>query len=91
MLQSKDIDTWTSTFLEAVRNSYYGDFARTHALATEGEKNYEKIEIPYPGGYLPGFRLPARGREASTFIFNGDYDSFVEEFYPFLKTLSEIG
>jgi hypothetical protein len=34
----------------------------------EGVKDYEKISIPYPGGHLPGFRLPAKGREVSTFI-----------------------
>jgi pimeloyl-ACP methyl ester carboxylesterase len=74
-----------------LRNSYYDDFARTHALAMQGVDDYETIKIPYPGGHLPGFRLPAKGRELSTFIFNGGYDSFVEEFYPFLKPLTDIG
>jgi pimeloyl-ACP methyl ester carboxylesterase len=74
-----------------LRNSYYDDFARTHALAMQGVDDYETIKIPYPGGHLPGFRLPAKGREFSTFIFNGGYDSFVEEFYPFLKPLTDIG
>lgn len=115
----KDIETWTSTFLEAakraesekrwldaaayyhqvefflpagdLRNSYYDDFARTYALGMEGVKGYERIKVPYPGGHLPGFRLPAEGAEVATFVFNGGYDSFVEEFYPFLKPLTEIG
>jgi hypothetical protein len=115
----KDIDTWTSTFLEAakraeaekrwldaaafyhqvefflpageVRNGYYDDFARTHAKGMEGTKNYERIKVPYPGGHLPGFRLQAVGKEIGTFVFNGGYDSFVEEFYPFLKPLTEVG
>jgi hypothetical protein len=115
----KDIDTWTSTFLEAakraeaekrwldaaafyhqvefflpageVRNGYYDDFARTHAKGMEGTKNYERIKAPYPGGHLPGFRLQAVGKEIGTFVFNGGYDSFVEEFYPFLKPLTEVG
>jgi pimeloyl-ACP methyl ester carboxylesterase len=115
----KDIDSWTSAFLEAaklaesekrwldaaayyhqvefflpagdLRNSYYDDFARTHALGMEGVKGYEQIKVPYPGGHLPGFRLPAQGKEVATFVFNGGYDSFVEEFYPFLRPLTEIG
>jgi pimeloyl-ACP methyl ester carboxylesterase len=115
----KDIETWTSTFLEAakraesekrwldaaayyhqvefflpagdLRNSYYDDFARTYALGMEGVEGYERITVPYPGGHLPGFRLPAEGAEVATFVFNGGYDSFVEEFYPFLKPLTEIG
>jgi pimeloyl-ACP methyl ester carboxylesterase len=73
------------------RNGYYDDFARTHALGMEGTKNYERIKVPYPGGNLPGFRLQAEDREIGTFVFNGGYDSFVEEFYPFLKPLTEIG
>ena len=115
----KDIDTWTSTFLDAakraeaekrwadaasyyhqvefflpagdLRNSYYDDFARTYALAMQGVSGYERIRVPYPGGHLPGFRLPAKGKEIGTFVFNGGYDSFVEEFYPFLKPLTELG
>jgi len=115
----KDIDSWTSTFLETakkaeaekrwgdaacyyhqtefflpagdLRNSYYDDFARTHALAMQGVTGYETIKVPYPGGHLPGFRLPAKGKEIATFIFHGGYDSFVEEFYPFLKPLTELG
>jgi len=87
----KDIQSWTSTFLEAakraetekrwldassyyhqvefflpvgdLRNSYYDDFARTHALAMEGVAKYEKIKVPYPGGHLPGYRLQAKGKE----------------------------
>jgi pimeloyl-ACP methyl ester carboxylesterase len=74
-----------------LRNSYYDDFARTHALGMEGVKGYETINVPYPGGHLPGFRLPAEGTEVATFIFNGGYDSFVEEFYPFLQPFTEVG
>jgi pimeloyl-ACP methyl ester carboxylesterase len=74
-----------------LRNSYYDDFARTHARAMEGVKGYERIKVAYPGGHLPGFRLPAAGREVGTFLFHGGYDSFVEEFYPFLKPLTEVG
>jgi pimeloyl-ACP methyl ester carboxylesterase len=40
---------------------------------------------------LPGFRLQAKGKERSTFIFTGGYDSFVEEFYNFLLPLTELG
>ena len=39
----------------------------------EGVAGYERIAVPYPGGHLPGFRLQAKGKEISTFIFNGGY------------------
>jgi len=74
-----------------VRNSLYDDFARTHALAMKGVAGYETHRIPYPGGYLPGFRLPAKGEERATIVFHGGYDSFVEEFYPFLAPFTDHG
>jgi pimeloyl-ACP methyl ester carboxylesterase len=73
------------------RNKLYDDFKRNWALAMQGVAGYERIEVPYPGGHLPGFRLQAKGKEISTFIFNGGYDSFVEEFYAFLLPLTELG
>lgn len=74
-----------------VRNGLYDDFARTWALGMKGVAGYEHIKIPYPGGHLPGFRLQAKAKERSTFVFTGGYDSFVEEFYNFLLPLTEIG
>jgi pimeloyl-ACP methyl ester carboxylesterase len=57
----------------------------------QGVAGYERIEVPYAGGHLPGFRLQAKGKQISTFIFHGGYDSFVEEFYAFLLPLTELG
>lgn len=74
-----------------VRDGLYDDFARTFARGMEGTANYERFQVPYETGYLPGFRLRAAGAELATFIFHGGYDSFVEEFYPFVKPLTEIG
>jgi len=74
-----------------IRNGLYDDFARNWALGMKGVAGYERIAVPYPGGHLPGFRLQAKGRERSTFIFTGGYDSFVEEFYNFLAPLTELG
>jgi pimeloyl-ACP methyl ester carboxylesterase len=74
-----------------VRNGLYDDFARTHALAMTGVSGYETHEIPYTAGYLPGFRLPAKGKEVATIVFHGGYDSFVEEFYPFLEPFTDYG
>jgi pimeloyl-ACP methyl ester carboxylesterase len=74
-----------------VRNKLYDDFVRTWNLGMQGVAGYERIAVPYPGGHLPGFRLQSKGKERSTFIFNGGYDSFVEEFYTFLLPLTELG
>ena len=74
-----------------VRNGLYDDFARNWAAGMKGIAGYERIAIPYTGGHLPGFRLQAKGKERSTLIFTGGYDSFVEEFYNFLLPLTELG
>src|SRR5262249_22128883 len=73
------------------RNSLYDDFARNWTRAMQGVAGYERFAVPYPGGHLPGFRLQAKGKERSTFVFHGGYDSFVEEFYAFLLPLTELG
>jgi hypothetical protein len=74
-----------------IRNGLYDDFARTWALGMRGVANYERIAIPYQGGTLPGFRIQATGKELTTLVFTGGYDSFVEEFYQFLLPLTEFG
>src|SRR5262249_38739372 len=45
------------------RNALYDDFARNWARAMQGVAGYERFEVPYPGGHLPGFRLQAKGKE----------------------------
>lgn len=74
-----------------VRNSLYDDFARNYALGMKNVAGYERHEIPYPGGYLSGFRLPAKGKELATLVFHGGYDSLVEEFCHFLEPLTGYG
>src|SRR5260370_24651685 len=59
-----------------VRNGLYDDFARNWALGMKAGAGYEQIGVPYPGVHLPGFRAQAKGKERSTFIFNGGCHSF---------------
>jgi pimeloyl-ACP methyl ester carboxylesterase len=75
----------------AARNALYDDFARTWALGMNGVAGYERIEVPYLGGFLPGFRLIGKNTQRGTFLFHGGYDSFVEEFYAFLLPLTDLG
>lgn len=73
-----------------VRNGLYADFARVFAKAMEGVEGYERIEIPYEGSSLPGFRLPA-ANERATLIAHGGYDSFIEEWMPFVQPMTKEG
>ena len=73
------------------RNRLYDDFTRNWTQAMRGVAGYERFAVPYPGGHLPGFRLQAKGKERAAFVFNGGYNSFVEEFYAFLLPLTDLG
>src|SRR5207237_78013 len=46
-----------------VRNGLYDDFSRTFARGMEGQENYERFQVPYESGSLPGFRLRAAAFE----------------------------
>ena len=72
------------------RNSLYDAFAHSFAYGMEGVEGYEQFQVPYEGGFLPGFRLRVRDRKA-TLVAHGGYDSFIEEFYPMLKPLANLG
>ena len=60
-----------------VRNGLYDDFARNWALGMKGNKAYERIEVPYPGGNLPGFRNPSQGE--------GDQHVYLQRWLRFLR------
>jgi pimeloyl-ACP methyl ester carboxylesterase len=73
-----------------LRNGLHDDFARTFARGMKGVKGYERFEVPYEDGHLPGFRLRAPD-ERLTLVAHDGYDSFIEEFYSMLKPLTDLG
>src|SRR5262245_54255739 len=73
----------------AVRDGLYDDFARTFARGMEGEQ-FDRFQVPYEGGHLPGFVLRSP-HEQATLVVHGGYDSFIEEFYPLLQPLPALG
>lgn len=73
-----------------LRNALYDDFSRVFARGMQGVEGYERIEVPYENGVLPGFRLPATNEKA-TIVAHGGYDSFIEEWLPFIQPLTEQG
>lgn len=73
-----------------LRNGLYDDFARVFARGIEGVAGFERIQVPYEGGHLPGYRLGAAS-ERATLIAHGGYDSFIEEWYPFIEPITDAG
>jgi len=74
-----------------VRNGLYDDFARNYALGMKGVVVYERHDIPYPGGHLPGFRLPAKAKELQRSFFTAAMIRSSKSFYPFLEPLTNYG
>jgi len=52
----------------------------------------ERYEVPYQNGFLPAIRLPAvSDKKNGTIIIHGGFDSFVEEFYSWMRFFSDFG
>lgn len=47
---------------------------------TPGEP-FERVRIPFYGGFLPALRLPAAGQHRGTLVIHGGFDSLMEELY----------
>jgi pimeloyl-ACP methyl ester carboxylesterase len=52
----------------------------------------ERYEVPYQNGFLPAIRIPAAGeKKRGTIIIHGGFDSFMEEFYSWMRFFSDFG
>jgi pimeloyl-ACP methyl ester carboxylesterase len=54
--------------------------------------NIERFEIPYQDAFLPAMRIPAvKENKKGTIIIHGGFDSFMEEFYSWMRYFSDRG
>ncbi len=67
----------------------YEDFSRCFYAATK-DKNIEVFDVPYQGSTLPAIRLQA-AEEKGVVVLHGGFDSFMEEFYLFLREYQAAG
>lgn len=52
----------------------------------------ERHEVPYPGGSLPAYRLPAQGPERlGSVLVHGGFDSLIEEFFAIWHRIAHAG
>lgn len=51
----------------------------------------EKHKVPYENTFLPSLRIPAASEKKGTIVLHGGFDSFIEEFYSFMRYFSENG
>ena len=52
----------------------------------------ERFKVPYGNAFLPAMKIPpASGRKKSTIVMHGGFDSFIEEFYSWMRYFSDHG
>lgn len=59
-----------------------------------GGEGLERHEVPYGDGFLPALRLPsagATGPKKGTIVLHGGFDSYIEEFYSWMRYFSDLG
>ena len=68
----------------------YTECIKMYKLAYQNEPLvYDKVK--YDTGYLPVVRVKSTTIKKGTIVMHGGYDSFIEEFYPFMKVLTDHG
>jgi len=52
----------------------------------------ERFKVPYQDAYLPAIRIPpVETEKKGTIVMHGGFDSFIEEFYSWMRYFSELG
>ena len=56
------------------------------------DEGIERFTVPYDGAFLPAMRVsPAAGEKRSTIVIHGGFDSFIEEFYSWMRYFADLG
>jgi len=51
----------------------------------------ERFEIPYGQTFLPAIKIPSVKEKKGTIVMHGGFDSFIEEFYSWMRYFSDHG
>ena len=56
------------------------------------DEGIERFTVPYDGAFLPAMRVsPSSGEKRSTIVMHGGFDSFIEEFYSWMRYFADRG
>ena len=56
------------------------------------DEGIERFTVPYEGTFLPAMRVsPARGERHGIIVMHGGFDSFIEEFYSWMRFFADHG
>lgn len=68
----------------------YDKFIRYFNEAFAGDR-IERVAVPYKNAFLPAIHIEAKGNRKGTIVMHGGFDSFIEEFYYWMKYFSAHG
>jgi pimeloyl-ACP methyl ester carboxylesterase len=69
----------------------YDKFSEFFYKAFEKD-DIERLEVPYQDAFLPAMRIPAvTENKKGTIVMHGGFDSFMEEFYSWMRYFSDHG
>jgi pimeloyl-ACP methyl ester carboxylesterase len=51
----------------------------------------ERVAVPYQNAFLPAIHIQAKGNTKGIIVIHGGFDSFIEEFYSWMKYFSSHG
>ena len=73
------------------RDVFYDRFIELFYEAFAGEA-FERLDVQYGGASLPALRLAsAGGAKSGTIVMHGGFDSFIEEFYSWMRYFTDLG
>jgi len=68
----------------------YEKFSNLFYQAIQND-NIQRFKVPYDEAFLPVIRVPSIGMKKSTVVMHGGFDSFIEEFYSFMRFFADHG
>jgi pimeloyl-ACP methyl ester carboxylesterase len=51
----------------------------------------ERFKVPYKKTFLPAMKIPPSGEKTGTIVMHGGFDSYIEEFYSWMRYFSDHG
>ena len=73
------------------KKQMYEKFIELFYKAFKNDK-IEQFEVPYKEAFLPAMKVsPKGGRKKGTIVMHGGFDSFIEEFYSWMRYFSDHG
>jgi pimeloyl-ACP methyl ester carboxylesterase len=75
---------------DPAKERLYDRFIELFDSAFDGE-GIERFAVPFGAGKLPGMSVATQGAKRGTIVMHGGFDSFIEEFYSWMRYFADRG